>query len=424
MPNSLLSSPVPSSNASDRNASLAIFIGLFLCGSTIASAQSFNAAQQIALGSINPALVNAATAARNALTAASLTESADRAEQITAKLAALRDAELALAIARADLVARIQASPNRLNAAQLASVARNGGRGGRGGTPVAVSFANAPKVPLWPDGAPGALGDTDADKPLLAVYLVKQPPGSSPAPAVVIAPGGGYLRVSTAGGEGDSAAEWFNSLGVSAFVLRYRVTPYHYPAETDDGQRAIRLVRARAAEFGIDPNQIGMLGFSAGGHLTAATATIFDAGRPDAPDPIDRVSSRPDFAMLMYAVISFDPQVAGPQNLAAYAGSGRNLLGDNPDPKLVEQLSLENRVTRNTPPTFLYNGTADTLVSSENSFRFYLALRKAGVPTEVHTFEDGVHATGLSLNDPIKGTLPELLKTWLRMRGVVSVEIP
>ena len=239
-----------------------------------------------------------------------------------------------------------------------------------------------------------------------------------------MAPGGGYLRVSTAGGEGDGAAQWFNSLGVSAFVLLYRVAPYHYPAETDDGQRAIRLVRSRAAEFGVDPKRIGMLGFSAGGHLTAATSTIFDAGQPDASDPIDRVSSRPDFAMLMYAVISFNPEVAGPNNLTAYASSGRNLLGDTPDPALIAKMSLEAQVTSATPPTFLYNGTADTLVSPENSFRFYLALRKAGVPTEVHTFENGVHATGLSLGDPIKGTLPDLLKTWLRSRGVVSVRSP
>jgi acetyl esterase/lipase len=411
--------PVPSRLA----ASAAVLVALAGALSTPAFAQTLNAAQQVALNSVDPVLANAVTTARNALTAASLA-TAPNPTELAAHAAAVADADLALAFARAGLVARLQASPNRLNAAQLAAVAR----GGRGAVPAGqatgISFADAPKVLLWPNGTPGALGDTDADKPVLAVYLVNRPAGSPPAPAVVIAPGGGYLRVSTAGGEGDGAAQWFNSLGISAFVLRYRVTPYHYPAETDDGQRAIRLVRARAAEFGIDPNRIGMLGFSAGGHLTAATATIFDTGKPDAADPVDRVSSRPDFAMLMYAVISFNPEVAGPNNLTAYASSGRNLLGDNPDPELVKQMSLETRVTKDTPPTFLYNGTADTLVASENSFRFYNALRKAGVPTEVHTFENGVHATGLSLNDPLKGLLPELLKTWLRVRGVVSFEIP
>ncbi len=389
-------------------------------------AQNFNAAQQIALNSVNPTLVNAATAARNALAAAAWNVPVNRVE-LAAKADALRDADLTLALARADLLARLQASPNKLNPAQLATARQNaatGGRGGAGPPPAKIPFASAPKILLWPNGAPGALGNADADKPLLAAYLVKRAPGEPPAPAVVIAPGGAYLRVSTTGGEGDSTAEWFNSIGVSAFVLLYRVAPYHYPAETDDGKRAIRLVRARAAEFGVDPNRIGMLGFSAGGHLTGATATIFDAGQPNSPDPIERVSSRPDFAILMYAVLVFAPDVAGPNPLTAYASSGRNLLGDNPDPKLIDDMSIEKRVTAASPPMFLYNGTADTLVPPENAFRVYNALRKAGVPTEVHTAENGAHATGISLGDPIRGALPDLLKTWLRLRGIVSADIP
>ena len=403
---------------------LLVTLGLTLA--PLVQAQNFNAAQQIALGSISPGLTAAVTAARSALATASLASPAD-AFEIEARAAKLGDAELALALARASVVARIQASPNRLSPQQLAlATEQSTGRGGRGGggSPVTVPFANASKIILWPSGAPGALGDADADKPVLAMYLVKREPGAAPVPAVVIAPGGGYFRVSTSGNEGDNAAEWFNSLGISAFVLRYRVAPYHYPVEIEDGQRAMRVVRARAAEFGVDPNRIGMLGFSAGGHLAAAAATIASPGLPDAADSVDRVSSRPDFSVLMYPVISFNPEVAGAQNLAAYAASGRNLLGENPAPELVEKMSLETRVTSGTPPTFLYHGTSDTLVTPDNSLRYYMALRKAGVPAELHTAEKGVHATGLSLNDPIRGTLAELLKIWLRERGIVEVEIP
>jgi acetyl esterase/lipase len=176
---------------------------------------------------------------------------------------------------------------------------------------------------LWPDGAPAALGSDDSDKPSVTVYLARQPNGT----AIVVAPGGGYGNLA-ANHEGRQVANLLNAAGVTAFVLKYRLGPrYHHPVELGDAQRAIRLVRARAAEFGILGDRIGMLGFSAGGHLTATAGTRFDTGRADAPDPIDRVSSRPDFLVLAYPVISFDPAIT-------HSGSVRNLLGDKPDPKL------------------------------------------------------------------------------------------
>jgi acetyl esterase/lipase len=200
-------------------------------------------------------------------------------------------------------------------------------------------------------------------------------------------------------------------MGISAFVLKYRLGPrYHHPIELGDAQRAIRFVRSRAQEFGVPIDRIGMMGFSAGGHLTSTAGTHFDAGKPDAADPIDRVSSRPDFLILGYPVISFDPAIA-------HAGSVRNLLGDKPDPKLIADLSNELRVTSETPPTFLFHTTSDPAVPVENSVRFYLALVKAKVPAEMHLFASGPHGVGLALGDPELSVWPTLLTNWLRARG-------
>jgi acetyl esterase/lipase len=264
---------------------------------------------------------------------------------------------------------------------------------------------------LWPDGAPGALGQEDSDRPTVTIYRARQPN----ATAVVVAPGGGYGNLAS-NHEGRQVANLLNAMGVTAFVLKYRLGPrYHHPIELGDAQRAIRLVRARAAELGVAPDRIGMLGFSAGGHLTATAGTMFEAGKPDAADPIDRVSSRPDFLVLAYPVISFDPAIA-------HAGSVRNLLGDKPDPKLIEQLSADLQVTAQTPPTFLFHTNADTGVVAENSVRFYLALRRAKVPAELHIFENGPHGVGLALNDPALGMWPSLLTTWLRGRGLLPAK--
>ncbi len=287
-----------------------------------------------------------------------------------------------------------------------------GGRGvtaptGRG----AGALVNTPEeMPLWEQGAPGALGSADTDKPTLTLYRAAR---GATGTGVVVAPGGGYSGLAM-DHEGRQVASWFNAMGVTAFVLKYRLGPrYRHPIELGDGQRAIRLARARAQEFGVLADRIGMMGFSAGGHLTSTVGTHFDAGKADAADPIDRASSRPDFLILGYPVVSFDPAIA-------HMGSRRNLLGENPDPKLVEDLSNELRVTAQTPPTFLFHTNADTGVPPENSVRFYLALREAKVPAEMHIFENGPHGVGLALGDPALSAWPSLLSNWLRGRGLLT----
>jgi acetyl esterase/lipase len=266
------------------------------------------------------------------------------------------------------------------------------------------------EIVLWEGGAPDALGKADTDIPTLTAYRA---PRAASGTAVVIAPGGGYQNLAMEH-EGRQFAYWFNAMGVTAFVLKYRLGPrYHHPIELGDAQRAIRTVRARAAEFGIVADRIGMMGFSAGGHLTSTAGTHFDTGKADASDPIERVSSRPDFLILGYPVISFDAAIT-------HAGSLRNLLGEKPDPKLVEDLSNDLRVTPQTPPTFIFHTTNDSGVPVENSVRFYLALRKAKVPVEMHLFESGPHGVGMALNDPALSQWPQLLMTWLRSRGLLT----
>ena len=214
--------------------------------------------------------------------------------------------------------------------------------------------------------------------------------------------------------EGRQVANWFNLHGIGAFVLKYRLGPrYNHPIELGDAQRAIRYIRSHAAEFGIQPDRIGMMGFSAGGHLTSTAATHFDKGNAEATDPVDRVSSRPDFVVLAYPVILSKAPYA-------HAGSFRNLLGANPDPALLEELSTESRVTAETPPTFLFHTNADTGVPAENSIQYYLALRKAGVQAELHIFQPGPHGVGLGMNDPVLEQWPPLLASWLRARGLLT----
>ncbi len=267
-----------------------------------------------------------------------------------------------------------------------------------------------PEIPLWANGAPGALGSEEADQPSVTVYKPFREPNGT---AVILCPGGSYMGLAL-NLEGRQVANWFNAMGVTAFVLKYRLGPrYHHPIELGDAQRAIRLVRASAKEFGIVPDRIGIMGFSAGGHLASTAGTHLAEPDPGAADPIDRVSSRPDFLVLVYPVISF---------MAAYShqGSMRNLLGENPDPKLRQELSNETQVTARTPPTFLFHGDADTGVPPENSVAFYLALRKAGVPAEMHIFRQGEHGVGLALADPALSEWPNLLLAWLRGLGLVS----
>jgi acetyl esterase/lipase len=273
-----------------------------------------------------------------------------------------------------------------------------------------ASDAGPQEILLWENGAPGALGNAESDTPTITLYRASRGPVGT---AIVVAPGGGYTSLAM-DHEGRQEAALFNAMGITAFVLKYRLGPrYHHPIQLGDAQRAIRLVRARAQEFGILPDRIGMMGFSAGGHLTATAGTHFDQGKADSADPIDRVSSRPDFLILGYPVISFDPAIA-------HAGSLKNLLGENPDPKLIEELSNDLRVTPQTPPTFLFHTSTDSGVPSENSVRFYLALRKAKVPAEMHIFENGPHGVGLALADPALSTWSMLLTNWLRARGLLA----
>jgi acetyl esterase/lipase len=283
-------------------------------------------------------------------------------------------------------------------------------------TAAAFSQTSKPEpdwIPLWPEGAPGALGDTAADQPALRVCL---PADASRADmGVVVCPGGGYGTLAL-DHEGRQIAEWLNARGIAAFILRYRLGPrYHHPAPLLDAQRAIRYVRDNADRFGITPRKLGIWGFSAGGHLASTAGTHFDGGNPQAPDPIDRQSSRPDFMILAYPVISLTDEYT-------HGGSRRNLLGPDPAPELVENLSNERQVTGDTPPAFLFHTDEDKVVPAENSVVFYLALRKAKVPAELHIFQRRDHGVGLAQNDPILSVWPVLLEGWLRTNGFLAAE--
>ena len=275
-----------------------------------------------------------------------------------------------------------------------------------------LNFTAEPQTfPLWEHGAPGALGTAEEDTPTLTVYPPLDPTRSGTA--ILIAPGGSYMMLAS-NHEGRQLANLFNGMGVTAFVLKYRLGPrYHHPIELGDAQRAIRWVRAHAQQYGYHPDRIGLMGFSAGGHLASTAATHFDSGKPDAADPIDRVGCRPDFLILGYPVITMLPPYA-------HEGSAENLLGKNPSTEQRRQMSNELNVTAQTPPTFLLSTSADTVVPPENSVNFYLALRKAGVPAELHVFERGPHGVGLDLEDPVLGIWPTLLTNWLRERGLLT----
>jgi len=289
--------------------------------------------------------------------------------------------------------------------------------------------AQEPKTfPLWPEGAPGALGtetgneNSAGDVPTLTVY--RPAPGKANGAALVVCPGGGYGFLATEH-EGKDVAAWAQSLGMTAFVLKYRLGPrYQHPRMLEDAQRAIRTVRARASEWELDPKRVAILGFSAGGHLASTAATHFDAGKPDASDPIDRQSCRPDLAILVYPVIA----LATPYG---HSGSLKNLLGPSPSKELVENLSNERQVTKDTPPTFLAHTDADKGVPAENSILFALALRKAKVPVELHLFEKGQHGLGLGTGwtgkiapDAAFQAWPKLCATWLNRQGFFTPEKP
>lgn len=238
----------------------------------------------------------------------------------------------------------------------------------------------AQKIALWPEKAPvgdGAFESTDA---AITVHLPE--PGQAKTAAVVICPGGGY-RGRVVGPEGHGIAEWLNEHGIAGIVLEYRLPGGRPFVPLLDAQRAIRTVRARADAWNIDPKRIGIIGFSAGGHLASTAATHFDAGNPQATDPIERLSCRPDFAILVYPVITMDEKT--------HSGSKANLLGEDPKPELLELFSNEKQVTAQTPPTFLAHALDDKVVAPDNSRAFYEALRSRGVPAEFLELPSGGH---------------------------------
>ena len=264
-------------------------------------------------------------------------------------------------------------------------------------------------ITLWPNGTPGAKGTEPVDIPTLTVYRPAE--GKNAGASVVVCPGGGYGAL--APHEGQPIAEWLASNGITAFVLKYRLGPrYRHPAMIDDANRAIRTVRSRASEFGIDPKRIGILGFSAGGHLASTAGTHYDAGKPEAADPVERASSRPDFLVLLYPVISLGTEYG-------HGGSKKNLLGENPPEDLVKNLTNELQVDKNTPPAFLVHTNDHKPVPAENSFLFVMAMRKAGVPCELHMFEKGRHGLGLGMGDPAFSEWPKLCEIWFRQRGIL-----
>jgi acetyl esterase/lipase len=273
-----------------------------------------------------------------------------------------------------------------------------------------VAAAAEPKTELlWPNGAQGALGMEAKDKPTLIIYLPEKPNGAG----IVICPGGGYGHLAM-DHEGNQIGRWLNEHGIAGFICdyRHRGKGYGHPAPLQDAQRAIRTVRSRAKEFGVEPSKIGILGFSAGGHLASTAVTHFDAGDANADDSVLRVSSRPDFGVLCYPVIAFEQPFT-------HRGSQRNLLGEGASPDLVASLSNEKQVTDQTPPCFLWHTFEDKGVPPENSVVFYQALLAHKIPAELHVYEKGRHGLGLAKDTPGTSAWPSACLAWLKTRGVL-----
>ena len=255
---------------------------------------------------------------------------------------------------------------------------------------------------LWPKGAPGG------GEPKITTFLAA--PASANGTAVVVCPGGSYRTL--AAYEGVPVAQWLNTIGITGIVLEYRHsgTGFQHPAPIQDLQRAIRTVRSRSSKWKIKPDRIGVLGFSAGGHLSSTAATHFDHGNPQSADPVERVSCRPDFAILIYATTNLTDQYT-------HKRTRLGLLGEDPAPELIKLLSNDGHVTAETPPTFLVHSWDDELVPIENSVLFYMALRKANVPSEMHLFPRGGHGGSLKHNN-----WPPLAERWMRIQGLIPSE--
>lgn len=265
-------------------------------------------------------------------------------------------------------------------------------------------------VLLWPDGAPGALGTEAKDKPKVLLFRAQD---DAAHPAIVVCPGGGYGHLAM-GHEGHQIARWLNGIGITAVVLdyRHRGKGYGHPAPLQDVQRAFRLVRHQSAHWGIDPTKVGVLGFSAGGHLASSVSVHHDDGNASATDAIDRNSCRPDFSVLCYAVLAFGQPFS-------HRGSQRNLLGKEPADALVAKMSSERHVDSTTPPTFLWHTSNDRVVPARNSVAYYLALLEHKVPCEMHLFEQGRHGIGLGKGLAAE-SWPSLCQRWLIIRGILK----
>lgn len=275
---------------------------------------------------------------------------------------------------------------------------------------------NRTTEPLWPGLPPLSKFSADGDVPKLIITKVESP---RPTAAIVILPGGGYSGHAM-DHEGYQIADWFHSLGVTSAICTYRLRGagnegkgYGHPVPMMDAQRAIQTLRARAKELNIDPNRIGVIGFSAGGHLCSTVSTHFAEVDESSDDPIARVSSRPDFSILCYPVIAFGKPYT-------HLGSQQNLIGPNPDPELLKSLSNALQVTEQTPPTFLFHTAEDSVVPVENSIDYFLACRQKNVPAELHVFPKGRHGVGLAKNVPGASQWPGLCEQWLKEIGVVT----
>jgi acetyl esterase/lipase len=278
--------------------------------------------------------------------------------------------------------------------------------------PLTLSAAVLDPVPLWPEGAPGALGTEAKDVPTLTAYLPDGVTGLRPA--VVICPGGGYGGL--AGHEGHDYALWLNQSGIAGFVLKYRLGSggYRHPAMLEDAARALRLVRARGDEWGVDGAKVGIMGSSAGGHLASTLLTHWDRGHAAAEDPVERESSRPDAGILCYAVITMGEHT--------HEGSKQNLLGKEPSSELVRLLSNELQVNAETPPCFVWHTYEDTAVKVENALDFAAALRRHQVPFDLHIYQQGRHGIGLNDRPPFAKPHPWAHDClfWLKAQGFVE----
>lgn len=283
----------------------------------------------------------------------------------------------------------------------------------------AVSAAEPQTIALWPEGVPDLKADATPEKddgqgrysnihhPSLTVYA--PPAGSANGTGIVYAAGGGYQRVAV-GQNGGDVTRWLNSLGLTVFVLKYRAMEYGHPAPLRDALRAMRIVRSRAAEWNLKPDRIGMLGGSAGAHLTASTGTLFDAPEGRTGAALDKISGRPDFMVLIFPVITMEDPVA-------HGASRKNLLGAAPPADLKQRLSPDQQVKANTPSTFLVHSSEDATATVENSLLFYQAMRRAKAPIEMHLYPKGPHGSGM---DPKLGPIsewPKLCEKWMQFNG-------